>query len=205
MTAGRWSGDIPAGHDRSASLRPGIDSEADQRSLLVAVGGGDRQAFTGLYRQLAPVVHGLVRRVVRDPAQAEEVTQEVFVEVWRLAPRYDPDRGTARSWVMTIAHRRAVDRVRSAEAARNRDHVETEQRELTEPAGTENVEGLLNRQLIRDALGSLAAPHRRAIELAYYGGHTYREVAVLLDTPEGTVKSHIREGLSRLRDRLGGP
>ncbi|MDH3753737.1 MAG: ECF RNA polymerase sigma factor SigK [Acidimicrobiia bacterium] len=175
-------------------------------TLMLAAGRGDEAAFAGLYDQLAPLVHGIVLRAVRDPARSEEVTQEVFVEVWRLAPRYEAGRGSVRSWVATIAHRRAVDRVRSEQSARDRDQRETDRRDLTAPPPDEAVENDLDRQRVRRALGSLTELQRQAVELAYYGGHAYREVAVLLDVAEGTVKTRIRDGLIRLRDELGeGP
>lgn len=171
---------------------------------MVAAGRGDEGVFASLYDELAPMVHGVVLQVVRDPAQSEEVTQEVFVEVWRLAPRYEPSRGSVKSWVATVAHRRAVDRVRSEQASRRRDQRDTDQIDLISPAADEAVENRLERQRVQRALGSLTSLQREAVELAYYGGHTYREVAALLDVAEGTVKTRIRDGLIRLRDELGG-
>lgn len=171
--------------------------------LLVRAGLGDETAFAQLYDLLAPLLHGIVLRVLRDPSRAEEVTQEVFVEVWRLAPRYDPDRGTVRSWAATIAHRRAVDRVRSEQSARDRDQRDVDLR-VDAGGGVDEIVGdRLERERVGRALGKLTELQRQAVELAYYGGHTYREVAVLLDVSEGTVKTRIRDGLIRLRDEMG--
>lgn len=167
------------------------------------VARGDHEAFAVLYDREAPRVYGLIRRVVRDPAQSEEVTQEVFVEAWRLAPRFDSQRGAVTSWILTLAHRRAVDRVRSEQAARDRaQRVRADLGANPDPVG-ERVEARFERDQVRQALDTLTDLQREAIELAYYGGKTYREVAELLDTPLGTVKTRMRDGLIRLRDALG--
>jgi RNA polymerase sigma-70 factor (ECF subfamily) len=171
--------------------------------LLRRAGRGDAAAFSELYDELAPFVHGVVRAVVRDPAQSEEVTQEVFVELWRLAARHDGTRGTVRSWAGTIAHRRAVDRVRSEQSLRDRTDREAAKRGIEPDAVAEQVETTMEMARLRRALERLTASQRESVELAYYGGHTYREVAVLLGLPEGTVKSRIRDALIRLRDELG--
>lgn len=166
---------------------------------------GDQNAFAELYDRVGSQVYGLVRRVLRDPSQSEEITQEVLLEVWRSASRFDRSRGTANGWIMTMAHRRAVDRVRSEQSSRDRDH-----RVGTRDAGeapfdsvSEDVEIRLEQQQVRLALEDLTDLQREAIELAYYGGYTYREVAELLDTPLGTVKTRLRDGLIRLRDTIG--
>ncbi|GAA2072538.1 ECF RNA polymerase sigma factor SigK [Aeromicrobium tamlense] len=167
-------------------------------------GRGDEAAFATLYDQTSARIHGLVRRIVRDRAQSEEVTQEVFLEVWRQAARFDPAKGSALSWLMTIAHRRAVDRVRSAEAATARDtqHV---LRDVTveHDSTSETVEARLDAQRVRRALAGLTETQREAIDLAYFRGCTHTEVASMLDVPVGTAKSRIRDGLIRLRDTMG--
>ena len=180
-----------------------------QLALIQRVGRGDQAAFADLYDSIAPLVHGVVLKVVRDPSQAEEVVQEVFVELWRVAPRFDPARGTVTSWVATIAHRRAVDRVRSEQAARNRVERESTRVERPHDDVADNVvavdQSQFDRRRVRRALDRLTSMQREAVELAYFSGYTYREVAVLLDVPEGTVKTRIRDGMIRLRDELGAP
>ncbi len=189
---------------RSERRRPPFAAVGDHLAgLMVEAGRGDQEAFGRLYDELAPMVHGTSLRVVRDPARAEEVTQEVFVEVWRLAPRYDPTRGSVRAWVATIAHRRAVDCIRSTQASRERDAREAAQAPASEPGVDQEVEAGADHQRVQRALSRLTALQRQSVELAYYGGHTYREVAELLGVPEGTVKTRIRDGLIRLRDELG--
>ena len=172
--------------------------------LLAAVARGDEAAFGALYDHLAGLVHGVVRQVVRDPAQSEEVTQEVFVEIWRTATRFDPRRGSARTWAVTLAHRRAVDRVRSEQASRDRtDRIGRRDHQRAFDEVSETVETRFEHRQVRAALDQLTDLQREAVELAYYGGYTYREVAELLDTPLGTVKTRLRDGLIRLRDAMG--
>jgi RNA polymerase sigma-70 factor, ECF subfamily len=166
------------------------------------VARGDQGAFEQVYEHVAGPVYGLVLRVVRDPAQSEEVAQEVLVDVWRTASRYDEKRGSALAWVMTLAHRRAVDRVRSAQAAADRDQrAARAEREHDEVA--EHVEARLEREQVRRCLGALTDLQRESVTLAYYSGYTYREVAELLRVPLGTVKTRMRDGLIRMRDCLG--
>ncbi len=175
---------------------------ADLGGLLGRVARGDHMAFEAIYDALAPSVFGLVRRVVRDPEQSEEVTQDVLLEVWRAASRFEPARGSALAWVMTVAHRRAVDRVRSAQAATLR---ETRAAALESQADDVADEALdrLERERVRRCLGSLTPLQREAVTLAYYGGYTYAQVAGLLGVAVGTVKTRMRDGLIRLRDCMG--
>jgi RNA polymerase sigma-70 factor (ECF subfamily) len=176
----------------------------DASTSLADAARGDEAAFGEFYELCAPMVYGIVRRVVRDPSMSEEVTQEVFVELWRLAPRYDASKGSAKSWAATMAHRRAVDRVRSEEARRTRDDREANERRVVVDGPGDGVAAAVDREVVAETLASLSPSQREAITLAYYEGHSYREVAALLDVPEGTVKTRIRDGLIKLRDHIGG-
>lgn len=181
---------------------PGLPPD-DPAVLMARVAGGDREAYAMLYDQMAPRVYGLARAVVRDAAFAEEVTQEVMLAMWQTAWRYDPARGSPRTWMLTMAHRRAVDRVRSEQSARDRnDRYATARAARAFDEVAEAVETRLEHHEIAAALHGLSALQRQSVELAYYGGYTYREVAELLDIPLGTVKTRIREGLVALRARL---
>lgn len=186
-------------------LAPGSDVDPSRiaANALHLAGLGDQEAFGVFYDEMSSLVYGLVLKVVRNPAISEEVTQEVFVELWRLAARFDADRGNVRSWVATIAHRRAVDRVRSEESARVRDERAVQDAPQSFDSVEDEVTASLDAKRVIDALGSLTDLQRQAIELAYYGGHTYQQTAVLLGVPEGTVKTRIRDGMVRLRDNLG--
>jgi RNA polymerase sigma-70 factor, ECF subfamily len=187
-------------------LGPVVDGEQGVDSLaflLRRAGRGSQEAFGELYDRLAPMVLGVVRQVVRDPAMSEEVTQEVFVELWRIAARHDEQRGSVTAWAATIAHRRAIDRVRSEQSARDRLTREQEKRVIEPDEPSQVVEMSMEAARVRRALTRLTDTQREAIELAYFGGHTYREVAVLLNVPEGTIKTRIRDGMIRLRDEMG--
>jgi RNA polymerase sigma-70 factor (ECF subfamily) len=181
---------------------PAERAEADLDTLLTRVAKGDQAAFEALYDQLSASVYGLIRKVLRNPSQSEEVTQEVLLEVWRTASRFDPARGSASAWVLTIAHRRAIDRVRAEEAATAR-----EQRSAEPPVATdevaETVEASLDAERLRRCVAGLTELQRESITLAYYGGYTYAQVAKLLDTALGTIKTRIRDGLTALRACLG--
>lgn len=190
---------VPSGDDvPEGSARP------DLERLLTQSATGDEAAFARLYDAVASRLYGLVRRVVRDPAQSEEVAQEVFLDIWRHSARFDPARGSALSWMMTIAHRKAVDRVRSAESARHRDDsYGTSNQDVDHDSTAEAVVERLDAEQVHRALATLTAPQRQALELAYLGGYTHTEVATMLDLPLGTAKTRIRDGLIRLRDTLG--
>ncbi len=177
--------------------------EETPEHLMVRVAAGDRRAFASLYDHLAPAVYGVARRVVRDPSQAEEVAQEVFVDVWRHASRFDPERASVRTWAVTIAHRRAVDRVRSEQSDRNRRErlAVAEVDESLSPADV--VVSGFERQEASDALAELSDKQREALTLAYYEGLTQQEISDRLDVPLGTVKTRVRDGLDKLRQRLG--
>ncbi len=181
----------------------GAVSRRTADDALSRVARGDLTAFGDLYDALAPAVHGTVMAVLRDPDHAAEVTQEVMVEVWRSATRFDAALGSARAWVTTMAHRRAVDRVRAVQAQRSRDQRALDHdlpREFDVVA--EQAEGNLEAERVRHCLGGLTPTQREAVVLAYYDGRTYREVADQLAAPLPTVKSRIRDGLTRLRDCL---
>jgi RNA polymerase sigma-70 factor, ECF subfamily len=168
--------------------------------LLERVAGHDRDAFSALYDELAPLVFGLALRVTRSRALAEEVTQEVFVQLWAQADRFDGSRGSARSWIATIAHRRAVDTVRRTQSSSDREA--SLPVDVPHPDVAEAVIQLDESAQVRTALESLTALQREAIELAYFEGLTYRKVAERLDIPLGTVKTRMRDGLLRIRGKL---
>jgi len=182
----------------------GPDDVPGPDELLRLVARGDEQAFAALYDALSPRVFGLARRVLRDAAQAEEVAQEALVEVWRTAARFDPSRGSATSWVLTITHRRAVDRVRAAQAGSDRERrVAAASVDTPYDGVVEAVTANLEQQQVRRCLQTLTELQREAITLAYYDGFTYREVAEKLDAALPTIKTRMRDGLIRLRDCLG--
>ena len=175
----------------------------DPDQLLSQVGRGDETAFAAFHDLVVARVYGVVRSVLRDPARSEEVTQEVMLELWRTAPRYQPSMGRAVTWSLTIAHRRAVDRVRSEQASRDREQRHHDANpEVAVPDASVAVEIGFDRARVRKALSELTPAQRESIELAFYAGHSHSEVAALLDLPLGTVKTRIRDGLIRLRDRL---
>lgn len=178
---------------------------AEQADLLVMAGKGDKEAFSEFYDRAINRVLGVCIRVIRDRTIAEEVAQEVMVEAWEKSDRFDPDKGTAPGWIATLAHRRSVDRVRSEQASRDRDD-RVSRRDHNPPFDVvaDEVAVRLEHWQVRDALDRLTDRQREAIELAYYGGHTYRDVAKVLGIPEGTAKSRLRDGLARLRDNLEG-
>jgi RNA polymerase sigma-70 factor, ECF subfamily len=188
--------------DRPEPGGTGPVAPADLAARLHLVARGDADAFDAVYDQVAPSVLGVVRRVVRDLAQSEEVTQDVLLEVWRNAASFDPERGSAIAWVMTLAHRRAVDRVRSVQKESERER-RTAAADVPYDEVVEAVESSLEHERVRRCLGSLTALQRESVTLAYYGGYTYGQVASLLGVPSGTIKTRMRDALIRLRDCLG--
>ncbi|MFF0743614.1 sigma-70 family RNA polymerase sigma factor [Streptomyces sp. NPDC004111] len=179
-------------------------SGPDLQELISRVARGDQDAFGRVYDLVSGPVLGLIRSVLRDPAQSEEVAQEVLVEVWRTAARFQPARGSGMTWVLTLAHRRAVDRVRSAQAASDREQrAALLDRTPAYDEVSEQVEARLEREQVRRCLRTLTELQRQSVTLAYYRGLAYREVAELLSVPLGTVKTRMRDGLIRLRDCLG--
>ncbi len=184
---------------------PGVRSDPSTLSdgaLAMAMARYQQDALAEAYRRHAGAVYGLARRLLGGQAQAEEVVQEIFLRLWNQPERYDPERGSLRSFLLTQTHGRAVDVLRSDVARRRR-----EERDAVEPRpAVDDVDremwNLALADHVRDALGGLQEGEREAIELAYFGGHTYREVATMLGEAEGTVKSRIRAGLKRLRSEL---
>ncbi len=176
----------------------------DLGEVMARVARGDHTAFAELYDMTSRSVFGIVLRVLRDRAQAEEVTQEVYVDAWRQASRFDAGRGSANGWLNTIAHRKAVDRVRSAErsAARDQRHYEFET-VLPEPDVSDEVVARDDGRRVRDALRQLPEAQRTALELAYFDGRSQSEVAAYLEVPLGTVKTRIRDAMKKLRNHLG--
>lgn len=198
MTSMRFERSSVAGEPVSGDGAVGLEH------LLAASARGDEQAFARLYDLTSARVYGMVLRVIRDAAQAAEVTQDIYLEVWRQAARFDSEKGAVLPWLLMIAHRRAVDRVRSAQSAVLRDDkyaVLTEERPYD--SVSEQVQTSLDAQRVRKVLGDLTPAQREAVSLAYFGGYTHSEVAELLKIPLGTVKTRIRDGLIRMRDALG--
>ncbi|MCW2866768.1 MAG: polymerase, sigma subunit, family [Marmoricola sp.] len=189
---------------RGAPERRGAQDPAHLGDLLRRSARADEGAFAELYDATSARAYGLAVRVVRDPAQAEEVTQEAFLEIWRTASRFDPERGSAVSWILTLVHRKAVDRVRSAEASTRRDTTYHQDNVVVEHDSTaEAAHASLEARRVRQAVATLTPAQQEALELAYFKGYTHTEVARMLDLPLGTAKTRIRDGLIRLRDMMG--
>lgn len=176
---------------------------ADDALPLIAE--GDRDAFAPFYDELAGAVFGTVRRVLRDPAMSEEVTQEVFVELWRTAPRFDPERGSAMSWAVTVARRRAVDRVRREQSQRERVErlASQEARAANGDDVARTVHDSMQADRVRAAIATLPDDQQQVIELAFLEGRAHGAIAEQLGLPLGTVKGRVRGGLKRLRAALG--
>ncbi len=175
----------------------------DVDALVGRVAVGDSDAFSRLYDAVAASVYGVARRVVRDPERAEDVAQDVFLEVWRKAPSFNDARGSAKTWILTIAHRRAVDAVRRNESQKKYDG----RASVDEVTREEPLDGLIEAEehgAVRDCLETLTSLQLESVRLAYFNGYTYPEVATLLDKPLPTIKTRMRDGLIRLRDCLEG-
>ena len=193
---------VPRETDDEQDFASELPLTADQ--LLSLVAQGDQAAFAKLYDQMAPRVLGLVRRLLRDHAQSEEVTQEIFLEIWQNATRYDSSKGGASTWIMTMSHRRAVDRVRASQSSRDRDtKIGIRDYDADYDNVSETVQTRIEHERVEKAMQRLTELQRQAVSLAYYGGYSHSEVANLLSVPIGTVKTRLRDGMIRLRDELG--
>jgi RNA polymerase sigma-70 factor (ECF subfamily) len=182
----------------------GIPAVSPLEELLQQVADGDQAAFAELYDRTSPRLFGLVKRLLRDHAQSEEVTQEVYLEIWQTATRYEPAKGGAIAWMLTMAHRRAVDRVRASQSSRDRDaRVGIRDYAPEFDSVAERIEIVLESERVTAAMGRLTELQREAVTLAYFGGYSHSEVAALLRIPIGTVKTRLRDGMIRLRDELG--
>lgn len=211
--------ELPAGRRRPATRtrrgeRVGIvspeprevvdDEPASIEVLLTQMASGSQAAFADLYDRISSRIMGLVVRLLRDRSQSEEVTQEVFLELWQNAGRFDETRGSAVSWILTIAHRRAVDRIRSAQKSHERDlRIGIRDLEREFDSVTESVEIRIENERVKRSMARLTPLQREAVVLAYYGGYTHSEMAQILRIPIGTVKTRLRDGMIRLRDELG--
>ncbi|MBF4577851.1 ECF RNA polymerase sigma factor SigK [Frondihabitans sp. VKM Ac-2883] len=190
------------------SLAPAAATHVDRadEDLLLLVADGDSDAFVLLYDRTAPRVMGIIKRVLVDPAQSEEVTQDVFLEAWQQAARFDPRKGKALTWLLTMAHRRAIDRVRASQASRDRDlAVGIRDFEQIRDDVEETVETNMETRRIRRAMASLTPNQRHALEMTYFQGLTNNEAAIALGVPLGTMKTRLRDALIALRSQVATP
>jgi RNA polymerase sigma-70 factor, ECF subfamily len=181
---------------------PGPLQAVSDAALVVAIGRWREDALAEAYRRHAGAVYGLARRVLADPSIAEEVVQEVFLRLWNTPEKFDPERGSLRSFLLAQSHGRAVDLLRSDTSRRQREERDARQTAEDGYDIEHEVWDLALADQVKEAMSALPEDERKAIELAYFGGRTYREVAVALGAPEGTVKSRIRTGLRRMRSGL---
>jgi len=181
----------------------GIDTRTTEDDLVERISRGDAAAFSELYARLATRVGWQVRRRLIDVAQSEEVVQEIFLEIWQSAGRFDPARGHAATWILTMAAHRAIDRVRTAQADRTRDlAVGIRNQQVPFDLTFDAAETSLEYRRVEAALGRITDVQRQALVLSYQHGQTNKEIAVLLDLPIGTIKTRLRDGLIRLRREL---
>lgn len=192
---------VPDGAPQGA---PSRDAAARLADLLRRASRGDEVAFAAFHDATSSRAYGLALRVVRNPAHAEEVSQEAYIDAWRSSTRFNPALGSAAGWLLTIVHRKAVDRVRSVEASTVRDEIwQRESRPIDHDQTSDAAHSSLEAARIRGAVATLTDVQREAVELTYFGGYTHSEVAAMLDVPLGTAKTRIRDGLIRLRDLMG--
>ncbi|MBC7725482.1 MAG: sigma-70 family RNA polymerase sigma factor [Burkholderiaceae bacterium] len=194
---------VPQITDPNEDFEPLVEA-VSKETLLHRIADGDQTAFSRLYDDVAPRVLGLIRRFLIDHAQSEEVAQEVFLEIWQNASRFDEKKGGATTWILTMAHRRAIDRIRSSQSGRDRDtKVGIRDYAPEYDHVSETVEVKIEHERVKLAMTRLTELQRQAVSLAYYGGYSHSEVATLLSVPIGTVKTRLRDGMIRLRDELG--
>lgn len=199
------AGSLTSHNPPDAGVADVSTSSGDLSALLQSASQGDQVAFGRLYDRVAPRVFGLALRIVRDRSIAEEVTQDVFVQLWRQAGEVDPKRGSPIGWILTLTHRRSVDRVRSEQA--QSDRLRRYESQSTTPAydsTSEEAVGRIEANRVQKALALVGEPHRTTVELAYFGGLTHSEVAQRMDVPLGTAKTRIRDGLRKLRAQMNG-
>jgi RNA polymerase sigma-70 factor (ECF subfamily) len=194
----------PAGGRLSLVSSPEPAQDLSIESLLRDVAEGNRAAFAEMYDRISSRVMGLVTRLLRDRAQSEEVTQEVFLEIWQQASKFDAARGSGMAWVLTMAHRRAIDRIRASQKSHERDlKIGIRDMERDFDSVSESVEIRVENERVKNAMSRLTSLQREAVILAYYGGYSHNEMADILGIPLGTVKTRLRDGMIRLRDELG--
>lgn len=180
-----------------------VEQEREDRELMRRVADRDGGALAHLFERHAPVTLGLLQRILGARGEAEEVLQEVFLQIWMQADRYDGARSTPRGWILMLARSRALDRLRRRESARRREEIAGEEAgETVSPLGTERLESLEVKRQVSSALGSLSPDQRRCIELAFFEGLTHTQIAERLEAPLGTVKSRILLGMNKLRQAL---
>jgi RNA polymerase sigma factor (sigma-70 family) len=203
---GAAGGSRPSGQPGGEPATPGTGpyDGLDDRSLVARVTAGDGGALEALYRRYGRPCYGLARRILTDDQFAQDVVQEVFLTVWRDASRFDPARGAFSSWLLSMTHHKAVDAVRREETLRKRRTTADVLDDAVSdaPAVHDAVWSLLRRSRVREALQLLPEPQREALTLAYFGGHTQREIAGITATPLGTVKTRMLAGINRLREAL---
>lgn len=186
------------------AVEPDAGQDLSIESLLRSVAAGDRTAFAEIYDRISSRVLGLVVRVLRDRSQSEEVTQEVFLEIWQQAAKFDANKGSGMAWVLTMAHRRAIDRIRASQKSHERDlKIGIRDMERDFDHVSEAVEIRVENERVKRAMSRLTPLQREAVILAYYGGYSHSEMADILGIPLGTVKTRLRDGMIRLRDELG--
>ena len=176
--------------------------EASDAALVVAIGRWREDALAEAYRRHAGAAYALARRLLNDKELAEEILQEIFLRLWNNPERFDSERGSLRSYLLAQTHGRSVDLLRSETSRRRREEREARESPVFGDDIEREVIDLTTSEKVKEVVAALPVDERQAIELAYFGGHTYRQVAVMLETPEGTVKSRIRSGLRRLRNDL---